>query len=230
MPTTQGASFAPGASIDIDPTLDDLTAEQLGQIMPRCDVPSWLPLLNRAMGAYGIVTPIRVSAFLAQIAHESAECTRLEENLSYTAERILQVWPTRFFDLNDARTCERQPEILANRVYGNRLGNGPAITGDGWRYRGGGLIQLTGLTNHQAAEEATGHPLVAHPGKLRTPGQPAADTAAWFFSSKGCNTAADRLLTDPEAFTDITRRINGGIHGLEDRTRYLTKAREVLLC
>lgn len=230
MTITRGESFASGAYIQIDLALDDLTAERLGQIMPRCDVPVWLPHLNKAMGAYGIVTPIRIACFLAQIAHESAECTRLEENLSYTSERILQVWPTRFFDLADARSCERQPEILANRVYGNRLGNGPAITGDGYRYRGGGLIQLTGMTNYTAAEDATGWPLVAHPDKLRRAGQPAADTAAWFFSSKGCNTAADRLPGEPEAWTDITRRINGGTHGLADRSRYLDTAREVLSC
>ena len=223
--------FAPGVDLKIDPTLDDLTEEQLRHVMPRCDVATWLPLLNSAMGRFGIVTPQRVAAFLSQIAHESGECRSLSENLSYSAERLLQVWPSRFFDLADARTCERNPSALANRVYSNRLGNGNNLSGDGWLYRGSGLIQLTGKANCAAAEAGTGHQIVKHPDTLRAPGAAAADSAAWYWSDRHINDLADQITPDNilQPLRAITRRINGGVHGFDQRLAYFERARGVLL-
>ena len=216
------------SELRIDPTLDDLTPEQLRAVMPRCDVATWHPLLVAAMAPRGIVTPARVCAVLAQVAHESGELRRLEEVLSYTAERLMQVWPKRFPTLESATPYARAPEALANHVYANRLGNDGA--GDGWRYRGGGLIMLTGRANHAEAAEGTGLGLVEHPEILRTPGPAPAVTACWFWQSKGCNELADATTGSmPEdAFRKLTRRINGGLTGLTERMAYWTKAKEVI--
>ena len=212
-----------------------LTSGALQQVMPRCDIATWYPLLTHAMPRYGISTPHRAAAFLAQVAHESSECTRLEEDLSYSAERLLQVWSTRFKTLADARPFARQPELLANRVYGGRrdLGNGNPASGDGWRYRGGGLIQLTGRANYTEAGAATDLPLAEHPELIRTPGQAAADTAGWFWLSKGCNELAD-VCVDLASAQDapwraLTRAINGGHVGLEDRFTYWQRAQTALM-
>ena len=228
------AEVVVGADVQIDPSLDDLTTAQLHAIMPRCDVAVWHPLLVAAMGRWGIVTAPRVAGFLSQVAHESGECRRLEEGLSYSAERLMAVWPSRFRTLAEAAPYARSPEALANHVYGARtdLGNRGAGSGDGWRYRGGGLLQITGLANHEAAAKGTGHPLVEHPELLRTPGPEAADSAGWFWRRKGCNELADacRLDASPEAldtpFRLLTKRINGGAVGLEERLRYWRAARD----
>ena len=226
-----------GSAVRIDPTLDDLTPEQLRAIMPRCDVPTWHPLLVVTMGRCGIVTPARVAGFLAQVAHESGELRRLEEGLNYTsAERIMAVWPRRFPTAAAATPYVRAPEALADFVYGGRadLGNRGVASGDGWRYRGGGPIQVTGLTNYRACAEATGHPVVEHPELLRAPGPEAADSAGWFWQSHGCNELADacRLDATPEqidgTFRALTRRINGGAAGLADRLAYWDRARDAL--
>jgi len=188
----------------IDPTLDDLTPEQLRAIMPRCDVPTWHPLLVSTMGRYGIVTPVRVAAFLAQVAHESGELRRLEEGMSYSCERLMQVWPKRFPTTASATPYAKAPEALANHVYGSRsdLGNRGVTSGDGWRYRGGGPIQLTGRAAYEQAGITTGYHLLEHPELLRVPGPEAADSAGWFWRAKGCNKLADACLLDatPEQF------------------------------
>ena len=227
-------TFPVGTDLDIDSTLDDLTVEQLRTIMPRCDAPTWHPLLIEAMGLYGIVTRRRVCGFLSQVAHESGECRRLEESLSYTAERLLQVWPSRFKSLAEARPYEHQPQRLANRVYASRIGNGPEASGDGWRYRGGGLIMCTGLANYTSAAAGTGLPLVEHPELLRAPDRPAAIVSAWWWRQHGCNDLADAC--DPgasleavrEPFVALTRRINGGTAGLDDRLEYWDRTRQTL--
>lgn len=220
----------------VDPTRYDITPEQLRAIMPRCDVLTWHPFLVAAMGRWEIGTAPRIAGFLSQVAHESGECRRLEEGLSYSAERLMAVWPSRFRTLADASPYARAPEALANHVYGSRndLGNRGPGTGDGWRYRGGGLLQLTGRASYVAAASGTGHPLVEHPELLRTPGPEAADSAGWFWCSKGCNELADacRLDATPEQidgpFRALTKRINGGVVGLEERLKYWQKARDAM--
>jgi putative chitinase len=168
-------------------------------------------------------------AFLAQIAHESAELTRLEENLSYSAARILAVWPGRFPTLESARPFERAPERLANRVYASRLGNGDVASGDGWRFRGRGLLQITGRGSYRAAAQALGLPLEAEPERLATP-EIAALSAAHFWRSRGLNELADdRSGDDDDAdFVRISITINGDRHGLNERRRYWTLAKAAL--
>ena len=153
---------------------------------------------------FAISTAARVAAFLAQCHVESQGFTRLEENLHYTnAARIARVWPSRFQTAAEAAPYVRNPERLANRVYANRLGNGPQGSEDGWRFRGRGLKQLTGRTNYARASQALGRPYLASPDLL-CDWPDAVLTAAWFWESSGCNRLADAGRID-----SITRRVNG---------------------
>ena len=206
-----------------------LTAEQLKTIMPRADAGKWLDALNAAMDERQINTPQRMAAFLAQIAHESGELTNLEEKLSYSAMRMCQVWPKRFPTQEAAAPYARNPQKLASRVYAGRLGNGDEASGDGWRYRGRGLIQLTGKSNYASCAKALGLDLVGNPDFLLDP-KGAARSAAWFWQSHGLNELADHQLgeDDTEDFTEITKRINGGTIGLEERIDYWQHGLQVL--
>lgn len=160
--------------------------------------------LSAAMPSFSINTKKRRAAFLAQAAHESNEFTRLQENLFYTTpERLLSVFKSRFDSLADAAQYLRQPEKLANRVYSNRLGNGDESSGDGWRFRGRGLFQLTGRANYMAAGDALGTDYKVNPDLVAEPPD-AAFTAAWFWAVGGMN-----VLADNDQIDTITRRING---------------------
>lgn len=124
-----------------------LTSSMLGTICPKANVMLWLTKLQQAMDEFHIDTPLRIAAFMAQAAHESAEFTRTQENLDYsTAKRIVAVWPKRF-TLESAKGYIHAPQKLANRAYAGRNGNGPEESGDGWNYRGSGIFQLTGKNN-----------------------------------------------------------------------------------
>lgn len=211
--------------------MPEITSSQLATIMPACpDTESWAPALNTAMQQFDITTTERISAFLAQLAHESGQMKRLVENLNYSAPRLMQVWPARFPTLGKAQLYERNPEKLANYVYAKRLGNGDEASGDGWRYRGRGLIQLTGRGNYQAAAQGIGLPLEDQPELLEQPG-PAALSAAWFWKSHGLNELADdqNADNDTQDFKTITRRINGGTVGLNERLAYWDKAKTVMV-
>jgi putative chitinase len=166
--------------------------------------------LNDAFERYHIDTKTRVAMFLAQAAHESAEFTRLEENLYYSKpERIMQVFPSRVFSLADAAKLARNPQALANRVYANRLGNGDEASGDGWKYRGRGLFQLTGRSNYTAANREE---YVSNPDLVALPPDAAA-SAGWFWANAGCNEPADQSYVE-----GVTRRINGpAMLGLNER-------------
>lgn len=208
-----------------------LNVAQLQAIMPRARTPDvWIDPLNEALARFDIDSPHRIAAFLAQIAHESGELRRVTENLSYSAARLVAVWPNRFPTLAAARPFERNPEALANRVYANRLGNGPPSSGDGWRFRGRGLLQITGRGNYRSCGEALGIDLEAEPELLERPGIAAA-AAAQFWKSRGLNELADdRNDDDDDAdFVRITVIINGGKNGLKDRREFWERARGVLL-
>lgn len=199
-----------------------LTAQQLAQATGATLMRAsfWLPYLNAAMAKYGINTPTRVAHFLAQISVESGRLSRTEEDLSYSAERLKAVWPSRFKTLQEARQYERNPQALAERVYGGRMGN--ASPGDGWKYRGRGLKQLTGKANYVAYMLAADIDCFSNPDLLLQP-QHAADSAAWFWSSNGCSALADRC-----DIAGLTRRINGGTNGLEERQAITAVALKVL--
>ena len=180
--------------------------------------------LDAAMTAFAINTPKRAAAFLAQAAHESIGFTRLQENLSYsTPERLVEVFKNRFNGLADAAQYLRQPEKLANRVYANRLGNGDEPSGDGWRFRGRGLFQLTGRANYMAAGDGLGTDYKANPDLVAEPPD-AAFTAAWYWAVGNLNAMADVGQIDV-----ITRRINGpAMLGADERRALYQRFLQVL--
>lgn len=151
----------------------------------------WLPHMELAMDVYAIHKPKQQAAFIAQLWCESMAFQRTEENLKYsTPERIRTVWPFRFRSVVDARPFIREPEKLANYVYANRIGNGDQHSGDGWRYRGRGLIQITGKDNYRAAQIGMELPLLATPDLLKMD-EYAAASAAWWWHEHGLNAYAD---------------------------------------
>lgn len=185
-----------------------ITEQQLRQVLPKSGpaAVTFLAPLNRAMTRYKIDSRVRTAAFLAQIGHESGQLRALGENLNYSAEALVRTWPSRF-DAQTAQAYARQPEKIANRVYGGRMGNGPEASGDGWRYRGRGLIQLTGRANYRAAGEALGLPLEEQPELLEQP-EYAAMSAAWWWAQHRLNE-----LADAGRFKDIGSVINTGQPG-----------------
>lgn len=207
-----------------------LTKDQLKSIMPLCDSDQWIAPLNAAMARFEINTPTRMAAFLAQLAHESGETTRLTEGLHYSRpERLCAVWPKRFPTTAAALPYIKNPEKLANYVYANRGGNGDAASGDGWRYRGRGLFQLTFRDNYRLAGNALNLPLVENPDLVIKP-EVAALTAANYWQRLGLNALADHQPGDDDMqdFVEISIRINGGRVGLAERKRYWAIAQETL--
>jgi putative chitinase len=169
--------------------------------------------LSAACQAHGINTPARIAAFVAQCAHESAGFTALEESLYYrTPERIRAMWPTRVPSLADAAALCRNPQALANRVYAGRNGNGDPASGDGWRYRGRGLIQITGRANYRAVTTSATRDYEARPELLAQPLDACLTAAAWW-AARGLNALADGSQIDA-----ITRAVNGpAMAGAADR-------------
>ena len=182
----------------------------------------WLQPLEDTFAKYDINTPERQAAFIGQCAHESGNFKTLEENLNYKPEALMRVWPSRFPDLATAMKYAHNPEMIANKVYGGRMGNGVEETGDGWKYHGRGLIQLTGKENYANCGSGIGVDLLSNPNLLNTP-EYAALSAGWFWNKKGLN-----ALADAGDFETMTKRINGGTLGLEDRKAKIAKALSVL--
>lgn len=190
----------------------------------------WEPHVMAAMERFGINTHKQIAAFLAQTAHESGGYTMLVENLNYRAATMAVCWPNRFGvknpdgtwakDAKGARVpnkfalaLERKPEMIANVVYASRMGNGPTESGEGWKYRGRGLKQLTGKDNYTRCGNAIGVDLVNNPDLLLEP-KYASLSAAWFWSANKCGHYADS-----DDFVGLTKRINGGTIGLADREK-----------
>lgn len=177
--------------------------------------------LRAACALFVITDGLRLQHFLAQCAHESGGFTKLSENLNYSADALCRLWPARFpGDVADAYA--RQPQKIANRVYGGRMGNGDEASGEGWRYRGRGLIQLTGRENYGKASQAIfgDLTLIVDPDQVAEP-RAATLSAAWFWQSHACNE-----LADADDLDGITRRINGGLNGIGDRQQWLDRAKE----
>lgn len=191
---------------------------------------TWLPFVQQACERYQINTKNQEAAFIAQCAHESGGFTMLEENLNYRASTMAACWPNRFGvknpdgtwakDAKGARVpnkfalaLERKPEMIANVVYASRMGNGPTESGEGWKYRGRGLKQLTGKDNYTRCGQAIGANLVDEPDLLINP-KYAALSAAWFWQSNKCGPIAES-----GDFVALTKKINGGTIGLEDRQK-----------
>lgn len=199
----------------------EFTASQLRQILTGNQfVNDWYEALYKILPGYEINTPRRVAAFVAQCAHESANFRILKENLNYQASSLTRVWPS-LFPADIAQQYASGPnkqEKIANRAYGNRMGNGPESSGDGWRFCGRGLIQLTGRNNYEAFADSIETPVEQIPDYLMTY-EGAVQSACWFWETNGLNRWADAgdILT-------LTKRINGGTLGLADRQKHYDHA------
>lgn len=170
----------------------------------------WLIPLQFTCDKFEINTPSRVAGFLAQIGHESGGFRFTSENLNYRAETLTRLWPSRF-PPGVAESYAMQPEKIANRAYCDRMGNGDEASGDGWRYRGRGLIQLTGKDNYANFSMSADNEALVKPDLVAEP-ELAALSAGWFWSTNGLN-----ALADAKDIVGMTRRINGGTNGLDDR-------------
>jgi len=200
-----------------------LTASQLKQMVPGIThVDHWIEAFDQLLPDYEINTPKRVAAFIAQCAHESGGFKFLKENLNYKAESLMKTFPKYFSDKDTANAYAKQPAKIANRVYANRMGNGDEASGDGFKYCGRGLIQLTGKSNYSwfaasleiSPEEASAY-LETFEG--------AAQSACWFWESNNLNVEADA-----GDIKKMTKKINGGYIGLDDRIKHYEHALHIL--
>lgn len=182
---------------------------------------TFAPSISMAMDEFSITTVPRMAAFLAQTAYESELFSVLEENLNYSAQALVATFPSEF-DAVTAANYARQPEKIANRAYANRMGNGDEASGDGWLYRGRGLIQLTGKNNYVSLAQALCTTADTTPDMIATPTWAPA-SAGWFWYSNNLN-----KLADAELFQAITGRINPGLLGLEARTALYHRALDAL--
>jgi len=200
-----------------------LTMEQLSECFETPDetLEKYLEPLNACFEKFEINTPDRISMFLAQVGHESAGLKTVKENLNYSAERLTQVFPKYFKGISTAAYA-RNPEKIPNRVSANRMGNGPEESGDGYRYRGRGAIQLTGKDNYSRFAKDMGMELEEVPAYLETP-EGAIMSAGWFWNVNGLNKFADA-----EDIVGSTKRINGGTIGLEDRKHHYQEIKQII--
>lgn len=200
-----------------------ITENQLKELIPKNKyVSQWCSALNLILPDYDINTTLRIAAFLAQCIHESGGFVFLTENLNYKAESLMKVWPKHFPNITVAKQYERNSEKIANKAYANRMGNGNEESGDGWRYCGRGLIQLTGKSNYQAFADSIETPLSAIPGYLQT-FEGAVQSACWFWETNNLNALADK-----KDILGLTKKINGGTIGLDDRIKHYEHALHVL--
>jgi len=204
----------------------NFTKEQLSEMIGKNPyINNWFEAIDQILPVYDINTPQRVAAFVAQCAHESAGFKFLKENLNYKAASLRKVFPKYFPDDALAAQYANHPnkqEAIANRVYANRMGNGDEASGDGFRYLGRGLIQLTGKNNYTLFAASVDTPVEEIPEYLQT-FEGAVQSACWFWEQNNLNQWADKgdILT-------LTKRINGGTIGLEDRIKHYNHALHVL--
>jgi putative chitinase len=184
--------------------------------------PEWVDALNETFEKFDIKSVRQQAAFIGQCGHECGNFRILEENLNYRAATLMKLWPKRFPTLEVANAYEKNPKRIANNVYSSRMGNRDESSGDGYRFRGRGCIQLTGHANYFHAGQALGVDFVMQPDLVATP-KYAALTAGWFWSTHGCNPLADNA-----DWVGLTKKINGGTIGLEDRIKHTQEAISVL--
>ena len=200
-----------------------LTLDQLKQLIPKNKhVTYWHNALEQLLPDYGIDTDKRIAAFVAQCAHESGEFTMIKENLNYRWETLRKIFPKYFPTDELAKQFAQKPEAIANKVYANRMGNGDEASGDGYRYSGRGLIQLTGKDNNfWFAESISISP--EEDSEYMATFEGASQSACWFWETNNLNKWADQ--GDIET---LTRKINGGTIGIEDRKKHYAHALHVL--
>jgi putative chitinase len=202
-----------------------LTTEQFAELFPRCaDPDGWVDAMNEVFPKYEIDTPKRIAAFIAQCGHESGGWRVFSENLNYSAKALDAVFGKYFVRAGrDAEEYHRQPEKIANVVYADRMGNGDTDSGDGWRYRGRGPIQLTGKNNYSKFSEDMGVEAVDNPDMVSEDKEVALMSAIWYWNTNNLNKYADG-----GDIKTLTKRINGGYIGLEDRIHHWEEALKAL--
>lgn len=202
---------------NIIPNLIDTRVDSLRGFKSRAD--NIAAYMNDICPLYGIEDKVVLAAFVANVAHESGGFRQKEENLNYSAQRILATWPSRFKTLQDALPYARNPEKLANKVYGGRMGN--RLPGDGWYFRGGGFIHLTGREMYFAYQKHTAFDTTENiANAVRTDDYWAMDSACWFFSK------VKELIPVAKKgkFKSVCIRINGGLNGYDDRLKLYNRA------
>lgn len=207
----------------------EITSDTLRKIYPQSkSIARYCEALHQAMSECGIDTAARACAFLAQVGHESAQLNRIEENLNYSAQALRKVFPKYFRTPQEASSYAHHPERIANRVYAGRMGNGSEESGDGWKFRGRGLIQITGRDNYVSMSALMGKDLTVWPDALLMPLDACCSAALWW-KANGLNSVADKLVSDErKTFETITKRVNGGLNGLEDRWAIYLRAKSAI--
>jgi len=189
--------------------------------------PSLADAFNETFDRFGINTPVQQASWIGQCGHECGNFRIMEENLNYRAATLLKLFPRTpkrawGFTPEEAAAYEKQPQRIANRIYGNRMGNRDESSGDGFRFRGSGFLQLTGHSNFFHAGQALGEDFVMQPELVRTP-KYAAMTAGWFWQTHKLNQFADS-----RDFLMMTKKINGGTIGLDDRIKHINHALDII--
>jgi putative chitinase len=196
-----------------------VNAEQLQKLHIGLE---WVPALNDTFTRFQIATPQQQAAFIGQCGHECGNFKILEENLNYKAATLMKLWAKRFPTQEIANAYAGNPKKIANMVYANRMGNRDEASGDGYRFRGRGCIQLTGYANYFHASQALGVDFGMNPDLVATP-QYAALTAGWYWSTHKCNE-----LAEASNWVGLTKAINGGTIGLNERVQHTNQALAVL--
>ena len=205
--------------------MDFFTEEAVHHLIPKVkNFEEWYSNLINILPEYDIDTPKRVAAFMAQCGHESGGFTLMQENLNYSAKGLRGTFGKYFPNDEVAKLYERKPQMIANRVYGNRMGNGDEASGEGWYFRGRGIIQITGKNNYTKCSQSLfeSNVLVENPDLLLE-SEYAIHSACWFWSAARLNE-----LSDIGDIKTMTKRINGGFIGLEDRINHYNHAIEIL--
>jgi putative chitinase len=196
-----------------------VNAEQLQKLHIGAE---WADALNETFSRFNLTSNNQKAMFIGQCSHECGNFRILEENLNYKAATLMKLWPKRFPTQEIANAYDRNPKKIANMVYSSRMGNRDESSGDGYRFRGRGCIQLTGHANYFHASKALGVDFVADPDLVATP-RFAALSGGWFWATHNCNAPADAL-----DYTKVTKIINGGTIGLDDRIKHVQHALSVL--
>lgn len=208
------------------PKLNILTEAQLRAILIANDrnTSELVQILNELRAKYQLSDKLVFAHYLANALHESGEFTSLQENMNYSAQRLTQVWPSRFKTIKDAEPYARNAEKLANYVYANRMGNGDSASGDGWKYRGGGVMQLTGKDMYKAYADYIGKPIDDTAQLVRKDLKTAIDSSMWLFA---INKKLIPIALQNDVVT-LRKRINGGMLGIADVRMYLKTINDVL--
>lgn len=204
-----------------------ITSDIFNNIFPNADdIDDWVEVLNNHLPDYNINTPERVAAFISQCGVETAGWTKFEENMNYSADRMMVVWP-KIFNRELANQCNRKPQLVANFAYANRMGNGSPESGDGWKYRGRGLIHLTGKKNYTSFATDTfgerAQEIIDNPDLVVDDKNVSLATALWFWDINNINSIADQ-----QDIKRITRIVNGGLNGFSERVTLYGKVLSLL--